>query len=590
VAAHFATKRPVLGICLKRYNVSPQGAARRVNTYIDIPLEIRLPHFISDGSEDDGFGSSFSKFQLSLKSIICHRGVSLDTGHYVSIVRPTNEEISKFPDGEGEIEPKYKWLLFDDLSKERVNYVDVRKALKDECPYLVFYQVQLIDEYAEFEDGLPPSYAEATNGPPSPNSKFAHSEPTIGLPSTTSTSTIIGTSAFSTPALLSHAISAPDKPVSIAEASRADLNDDQSSLSQPLHSILAIPSPNPNSTRHNHATTAPVSAQSSPVAHPELSPPRPHSLDLSPLAVAVMPSLSGGPAGVRGRSPSGRASQESASVTDRAGGGPKGSLRGSVVFSDGSSLGTGPSAPVTPFDDALGISTGGGRPVAPEGYLSAKDASTGAQPPAASAAGQKTTPAKREGRRGRRRGRSKDQDGGGSKEGKEKETRSSRYASSARSWLPSRSSPRPRSQPPPAAAAAAAGATEANRLSVAGMSGLVFKGLREAMSRESKGATSSVTVVAVDGEKASAEGEGAATGDAAAEEAPAGAAAAVAVAEGAAAAVTVTDGADGGSGAVRSKRSMGLGRRKSAKKGKAKKETSPGRVELEGPDRQCVAM
>ena len=508
--------------------------------------------------------------------------MSLDTGHYVSIVRPNNEEFSKFPEGEGEFEPKYRWLLFDDLSKERVNYVDVRKALKDECPYLVFYQVQLIDEYAEFEDGLPPSYAEATNGPPSPNSKFAHGETTIGLPSTTSTSTIVGTSAFSTPALLSHATSAADKPSSIAEASRADLNDDQGSSSQPLHSILVIPSPNPNSTRRNHATTAPVSAQSSPVAHPELNPPRPHSLDLSPLAVAVMPSSSGGPSGARGRSPSGRASQESASVTDRAAGGPKGSLRGSVVFSDGSSLGTAPSAPVTPFDDALGISTGGVLAAAPEGYLSAKDAS---------AAAQKTSPAKREGRRGRRRGRSTDPDGGG-QEAKDKETRSSRYASSARSWLPSRSSPRPRSQPPPAAAAAAAGASEANRLSVAGMGGFVFKGLREAMSRESKGASSSVTVVAVDGEKgAAADGEGAATGDgAAAEEVPAGAAAAVVVAEGAAAAVVVGDGGDGGSGTVRSKRSMGLGRRKSAKKGKAKKETSPGRVELEGPDRQCVAM
>jgi hypothetical protein len=502
--------------------------------------------------------------------------VSLDTGHYVSIVRPTNEEISKFPQGEGEIEPKYRWLLFDDLSKQRVNYVDVRKALKDECPYLVFYQVQLIDE---FEDGLPPSYAEATNGPPSPISKFAQSESTIGLPSTTNTSTIVGTSAFSTPALLSHATSAPDKPSSISGTSRADLGDDHSSSSQPLHSILGAPYPNPGPARRNYAT-APASAQSSPVAYPEMNAPRPHSLDLSPLAMAVTPSLSVAPAATRGRSPSGRASQESASVTDRAAGGPKGSLRGSVVFSDGSSLGTAPSAPVTPFDDALGISTGAR---APEGYLSVKDASAGAQ----TAAAQKTSPAKREGKRGRRRGRSKDQEGG--KEGKEKETRSSRYASSARSWLPSRSSPRPRSQPPPAAAAATAGASEANRLSVAGMSGLVFKGLREAMSRESK-ASSSVTVVAVDGEK---DGEAAATVDAtatAAEEAPVGAVVGAAVAEGAAPAVAVVGDGDAGNGTVRSKRGMGLGRRKSAKRGKAKKETSPGRTELEGPDRQCVAM
>jgi hypothetical protein len=240
-------------------------------------------------------------------------------------------------------------------------------------------------------------------------------------------------------------------------------------------------------------------------------------------------------------------------------------------LTDTSSFATAPSAPVTPFDDALGISTGGstaaaaGRP-APEGYLSAKE------PAASQLPQQKASPGKRDSRRGRRRGRSKDKarnsdkDGKDGKDGKDKEARSSRYASSARSWLPTRASPRPRSQPPPA---------EANRLSVAGMGGFV-KGLREVMSRDSKGAAAAVvSVAAVDGESAAVDGTDGtdAVGNGADE--AAGAVEGVAV---------------NGGGLQKSGRSMGLGRRKSGKKGKSKKEGSPGRMEVVGPERQCVTM
>ncbi|KAF2666225.1 cysteine proteinase [Microthyrium microscopicum] len=168
VAAHFAKRRPVLGICLKRYGITKDGP-RRVDTYIDIPLEIRLPHFVSNGNEEDGFGSSFSTFKLSLQSVIFHRGVSLNAGHYVSIVRPAPNEI-RFEGSESD--RKCQWLMFDDLAKERVTTVDIRKALKKECPYLLFYQVQPVDDdeeeetYSErsFSDPEePPTYAEATN-------------------------------------------------------------------------------------------------------------------------------------------------------------------------------------------------------------------------------------------------------------------------------------------------------------------------------------------------------------------------------------------------------------------------------------------
>ena len=274
VAQHLSSKRPILGICLKRYSMTAQGVGSRRDTYIDIPLEIGLPHFISDEPTDD-FGATFTNFKLSLQSVICHRGTTVNSGHYVALVRgdatnavhPTAEpeqpqhesshpaqsssasqiqpttSLQELPstsgdqmvaatpeeteseaqatasapetaDGgmerrqqsNGETEnipdastiestngdtpavktyrpaddtdtdrppahddhshhrmPSTPWLLFDDLAKERVTYVDMRKALRDECPYLLFYQVQPIDEDLDLQLGDPPSYESVMN-------------------------------------------------------------------------------------------------------------------------------------------------------------------------------------------------------------------------------------------------------------------------------------------------------------------------------------------------------------------------------------------------------------------------------------------
>jgi hypothetical protein len=53
-------------------------------------------------------------------------------------------------------------MRFDDLANERVTEVDIAVALKEESPYLLFYQVQPIDE--ELARGDPPSYSEAQSG------------------------------------------------------------------------------------------------------------------------------------------------------------------------------------------------------------------------------------------------------------------------------------------------------------------------------------------------------------------------------------------------------------------------------------------
>lgn len=167
VAHHLSTKRPVLGICLKRYSVTPQGARSRLDTYIDIPLEIGLPHFISDDSGDE-FGSNFTNFKLSLQSVVCHRGNSLDSGHYVALVRsdpPARNHLGEngAPDTEQHEDAgtttdaqANQWLRSDDLASERVTHVDIKKALREECPYLLFYRVQPTDD--ELFRGNPPSY------------------------------------------------------------------------------------------------------------------------------------------------------------------------------------------------------------------------------------------------------------------------------------------------------------------------------------------------------------------------------------------------------------------------------------------------
>ncbi|KAH8702495.1 ubiquitin carboxyl-terminal hydrolase-domain-containing protein [Talaromyces proteolyticus] len=151
VAAHFSSKRPILGICLKRYSVLPNGSAIRLNTFIDIPTQIGLPHFIQDDRLDE-MGPLYGNFKLLLQSVVCHRGNSVDSGHYIALVRGTNsnstppassESDSNSPAASQETEP---WMRFDDLATERVTLVNIEQALKEESPYLLFYQIVPIDD------------------------------------------------------------------------------------------------------------------------------------------------------------------------------------------------------------------------------------------------------------------------------------------------------------------------------------------------------------------------------------------------------------------------------------------------------------
>ncbi|KAL1297582.1 hypothetical protein AAFC00_006145 [Neodothiora populina] len=165
VAAHFSHKRPVLGIALKRYQVTHEGVASRLNTYVDIPLEIAVPAFVSDDNIGDD-SPLVGNFKLVLQSVVCHRGSSVNSGHYVSLVRGQaanardGGSLDSRPDSPFSDDEPDPWMLFDDLAKERVTYVNVEQKLKEECPYLLFYQVQPIDD-------LPPTYEESCDRAPS---------------------------------------------------------------------------------------------------------------------------------------------------------------------------------------------------------------------------------------------------------------------------------------------------------------------------------------------------------------------------------------------------------------------------------------
>ena len=174
VAAHFSSKRPVLGLCLKRYAIH-NGRPVRLNTYVDIPVEIGLPHFIQDDHMTDG-GALFGSFKLSLQAVVCHRGNSVESGHYIALVRSTS---STDQNGQAREDTSY-WMRFDDLAPERITIIDIYKALREETPYLLFYQIVPTDgdpggitageEGAQSQTSLPlsrTSTAGMTSGRPS---------------------------------------------------------------------------------------------------------------------------------------------------------------------------------------------------------------------------------------------------------------------------------------------------------------------------------------------------------------------------------------------------------------------------------------
>jgi len=155
----------MLGICLKRYTILANGIPCRLNTHVDIPLEMGAPHFVSNDLLEDT-STLTGNFKLSLQSIVCHRGSSPSAGHYIALVRTCSPGIdhdasfATLSNGNAHNQSHDTWLRLDDMASERVAEVDITEALKNEMPYLLFYRVLPVNGDLQEE---PPPYSETNH-------------------------------------------------------------------------------------------------------------------------------------------------------------------------------------------------------------------------------------------------------------------------------------------------------------------------------------------------------------------------------------------------------------------------------------------
>lgn len=139
--------------------MTTNGDAIRLGTQIDVPVEIGLPHFIQDDHVDED-GPLYGNFKLSLQSVVCHRGTSVNSGHYIALVRGTNTMAEKAA-GSAVVQDSKHWMRFDDLASKRITLTNIEQALKEETPYLLFYQIVPVDgDPGRITEGeQPPVYA-----------------------------------------------------------------------------------------------------------------------------------------------------------------------------------------------------------------------------------------------------------------------------------------------------------------------------------------------------------------------------------------------------------------------------------------------
>ncbi|RKF62412.1 putative ubiquitin c-terminal hydrolase family protein [Erysiphe neolycopersici] len=165
---------PALVICLKRYGFK-DGHPFRKNTPIDIPEEIFLPHLIDDERVDDY--DQTQSYKLVLMAVVCHRGKSLNEGHYTTLVRRAasisiGDSNSARKLSNASQPPHYtkdQWCKFDDLSNPRVFTVNFEDAILAEMPYLLFYQIQPQIK----ENSVTSDCADSDQDPPSYDSGIA---------------------------------------------------------------------------------------------------------------------------------------------------------------------------------------------------------------------------------------------------------------------------------------------------------------------------------------------------------------------------------------------------------------------------------
>ncbi|ANZ73807.1 BA75_00533T0 [Komagataella pastoris] len=143
-------KLPLVPICLKRY-MEVNGKTQKNKTKIIIPTVISSPYFISEDDTTVKYNlDSFNphkNFKLVLQSCVCHRGSSINSGHYVSLVR-------KYPYVPGREESAI-WELFNDTQtgEDKTVEISFQKAVEKEEPYLLFYRIEKSNSQEDLQNG-----------------------------------------------------------------------------------------------------------------------------------------------------------------------------------------------------------------------------------------------------------------------------------------------------------------------------------------------------------------------------------------------------------------------------------------------------
>ncbi|KAK3905331.1 ubiquitin carboxyl-terminal hydrolase-domain-containing protein [Staphylotrichum tortipilum] len=280
LARHF-NQRPVVAICLKRYTMTEKGVPVRQNTFIDIPDSLRLPHFmvVDDAKEEDQDPNGLSQgYKLVLQSVICHRGDSIHSGHYVAYARVAPKLLTDNRRHDHDPPPDYEepqWVRFDDLAIEnRVQPVDdIQQCLRrqEEMPYVLIYQiVPVMDVATTSTEGSvtePPRYVESTTDVPGTPSVETASD--LGQLSKSTTS-----SYFESATTLASSAPPIRPSAELERPPRFSFDDEGQSLSVQTDTsrrasitfsdpVTAAPNPHPN------PTPTPEAAASSPAITPQ---------------------------------------------------------------------------------------------------------------------------------------------------------------------------------------------------------------------------------------------------------------------------------------------------------------------------------
>lgn len=164
--------KPMIGFDLKRYGMSENRTTIKLNTQVDIPVRMSLPHFVDDEGNQNNIPFA-DRFELVLRSMVCHRGLTINSGHYTSLVRlrvATDGDCDSTQPNHSQQPPDYAediWMVHDDMADERVRPADIEQALKHDkygTPVTLWYE--LVPTYEGFlYEELPQSSMDNTTPP-----------------------------------------------------------------------------------------------------------------------------------------------------------------------------------------------------------------------------------------------------------------------------------------------------------------------------------------------------------------------------------------------------------------------------------------